>query len=51
MSTPTSSRLPTLPDTKVAFRFGPRSLARFVGESSNKALNSAGVMPNRFRAN
>src|SRR5581483_11075716 len=37
---PTSRALPMLPSTTAAFRFSPRSFARFIGDRLNAAVNS-----------
>jgi hypothetical protein len=50
VSTSASPDDPTLPNTTAAFRFIPRSFARFIGEPLNAALNSGCVMPNSSRA-
>ena len=46
----TSSGNPTLPSTTAALRLSPRSLARFIGDPRNAAVNSSGDMPNSSRA-
>jgi hypothetical protein len=39
-----------VPSTTVALRFRPRSVARFIGEPLNAALNSGGDVASNSRA-